>query len=138
MEFSETIMTEYSGKKFFSQSLFRSTYALVATAQLIATSLGSSVFFYVYWNRLSTGVKEILFIILFLLPLRCVLNAWNFHKRVHDVYLKNELQNIPTDSPVHIALDVAAKAIVDDMLYIFMVLLTLLVVSTLLLTYPPK
>jgi hypothetical protein len=83
-------------------------------------------------------MKEILFVILFLLLLRYVLSAWNFHKRVHDVYLKNELQNIQTDSLVHIALDVAAKAIAEDMLYISLVLSTLLFVSTMLLTYPPK
>ena len=138
LELTETSVMEYSGQEFFSRSLFRSPYALLATILLTLAVVGSCVFCFVQWHKLSVGMKEILFIALILFPLRCLFSAVALHKRVRTTYFIGERRELSPQPSLSVALDVAAKAIVEDMLYASFTFLTFLFVCMIFLAFPPK
>jgi hypothetical protein len=138
MTTSETRVTDQSGKKFFSENIFCSVYVLTASALLTAVTIGSSVFLYTYWKQVTPGMKDILFIGLFLFSSRCLITAIVLHKRMRATYFKGEHPDLPPDSPVHIGLDVAARAIVEDVVFTSLAAAILLFVSVMFSLYPPK
>ena len=118
MNRADAVTSDFSGERFFSRSPFSSGVFVTEVVFLVAVILASSALFASYWNRLTLLMKAFLFVIV---CVRAVYSMWAAllkHKKIREAYFVGAA-HIPPDSPAHIALDVAAKAILDDLFYLY-------------------
>jgi hypothetical protein len=134
MDRSNTEISDFFGKRFFSRSPFRSGRFLTEMGFFVAVMLGSAAFFAAYWNRLPPLMKAFLFLVICVRAVYSMWTALSRHKRLHEAYFEGT-SDIPPESPLHAALDVAARAILDDLFYLYNTLLVFLFVVALLLHY---
>lgn len=113
------------GRKFFSQSAFRSAFFLVLTTLSLGGTFWVVLILCQYWNRLSSVSVLGLFIFAcgFVGPW---LRAFNYHARLRELYLQGSLTTIEAGSALDIALGVAAGGINDALFYCFATMLAML------------
>lgn len=106
--------TDSPGKTFFSRNPFRSGFFLIEAIFSIAVILASVAILVVYRNRLSLGMQLLFFCFTCLYPAFSLAGAFSKHRKVHEAYFSGATE-LSADSSVHVALDVAATAINDDL-----------------------
>lgn len=126
------------GREFFSQSPFRSGWFLIAAVVFIVIILGSAAFFAVCWNRIPAGMRVFLLLVVCVRSVNCMWAAIVRHKKLRTMYFPGSVRNIPPGSPITVALDVAARAILDDLFYTNATLLVVLLLVVLTVLYHAK
>ncbi|SRR5258706_2305880 len=113
-------------RKFFEASPLRSRMFVTAAILLLALLLVSAAFLIVNWKSLSLPMRVLVLVVACVRPVSSMWTALLRHKKLRESYFRG-----PTDSPAesHLALDVAASAILDDLFY---TATSLLAVSTIL------
>ena len=124
------------GKEFFSRSLFRSGYFLVASSLFLAVMFCSVWFFLRYWSRLPSEFICLLFVFLIIGSVRSMSVAVNQHKSLRALYFSVESAPGVSDDRASAALDVAARVILDYLFYTSFLSLLFLFVVYILLTNP--
>jgi hypothetical protein len=105
---SET--SDFPGVRFFSRSPFRSGFFLAEIVFSSAIVVACVGMFFVYSNRLSTGMEYLLFLSC-LSSVFSLAAAWSSHSNVQEAYFLGAAAELSNESPVHPALNTAAKAI---------------------------
>ncbi len=73
------------GTTFFSQSLYRSNYFLVAICLFVAVFVSGIWFYAVYGSRLSGPIISALFVVVFIRALQCMLAAVRRHGSIRNL-----------------------------------------------------
>lgn len=106
--------SDSSGMRFFSRSPFRSGFfltELVFSSAIVAAGVAMLI---LYSSRLGPGA-EILLVLSCLSSVFAILGAWSRHSEVQEAYFLGAAAELSSESPVHPALDTAAKAIRDGL-----------------------
>src|SRR5690348_8004880 len=106
-------ISDFSGVRFFSRSPFRSGFFLAQIGFSSAIVVAGVVMFVVYSSHLSFGMQFLLFIAC-LSSAFSLAEAWSSHSKVREAYFLGAAE-LSSESPIHPALDAAAKAIKEGL-----------------------
>lgn len=125
-------ISDLSGVRFFSRSPLRSGSFLMGLVFSGATVIAGVAMFVVYSNRLSTGMELLLFLAC-ISSVFSLAEAWSNHSKIQEAYFLGAAAQISSESPVHPALNTAAKAIQNGLYRVtaLAVFITFLVALTL-------
>lgn len=117
MSWPEDTITNIYGTGFFSRSPFRSGFFLIATSVFMVAMLGSAAFFFFYWNRVRFELMVVVLLVVCSRAVNCMWAAIQRHQKLRSVYFVGKSSDQSESIPAKDALDVAARAILDDLFY---------------------
>ena len=115
--------SDHLGLKFFSKSPFRSWPFLTTCVLFLLVILGGAAFLINQWANLNRGMKDFFIILVYGRGVQSMWWALLRHRKLRNLYDSGKFSSLPTDSPTHVALDVAAIAILDDLFFTYVTLL---------------
>jgi hypothetical protein len=109
---------------FFVASPFRSSAFLVALLLLLVLVISNIILVIVYWKQLSFGGASFLLgALTWLGAVSSMVRAFRYHERIRDLFVVGLVNQVPEESPLHVALDVAKSTMLDGLFYTFSTML---------------
>jgi hypothetical protein len=111
---------------FFFRPLFRSGQFVAVSILFAALVVVCIAILVVYRSRLSWPLVTVLFLIVVPGGAGSMYRSLWRHARLHEMYLAGKIDHVEPESPLGVALDVAADSIIDGLAYTLMTELLLL------------
>lgn len=120
---ASVLSVTWDSRSFFRRSILRSgNFILLVTLCVGTVALGLYVLL-AYWDHLSTTIAAVLFASMLYSGVVPMVRLVQAHQRIHEMYLSGVIRDVPSDSPLAVALRLASRGLLTG---VFTTLLTLI------------